>query len=125
MEKAYSKDGEYWELDRDTFLDVLMDSLGVENEQGLIGAEYFEGDKVPVTTEEAVDIDAVLYVISESAWEVMGEYAKDYPNLTGDEKAELKRMIVSFLDKKDHHGVFQVENVCKKTITAEDLEARS
>jgi hypothetical protein len=123
MKKAYSKDEEYWEPDWDTFLDVLMDSLGVENEQGLLGAEYFEGDKVPVTTEELVDIDAVLYVISETAWDVMGEYAEDYPNLIRDEKAELKEMIVSFLDKKDH-GFFKVENVCKKTITAGDLEAR-
>jgi hypothetical protein len=121
MEKAYSKDGEYWEIDWDTFLDILMDRIGAEDEQGLIGAEYYEGDQVPVTTGELVDIDAVLDIIGETAWDVIGEYADDYPKFTDEEKAELKKLIVGFLDKKGRPDYFHVENAVKKTITAEDL----
>jgi hypothetical protein len=121
MEKTYSADEWTWETDWDTFLDVLMDRVGVENEQGLIGAEYFEGDKVPVTTGDLVSIYFVIETINETAWDVMGEHAEDYPNLTNEEKAELKEIIVSFLDKKDPRGYFKVEDYVKKTITAEDL----
>jgi hypothetical protein len=121
MEKAYSVNEEYWVTGREELLDLLMGKLHVKNEQGLIGAEYFEGDQVPVTTGELVDIDTILYFIGDNAYDIMGEHAEDYPNLTKEEKAELKGIIVSFLDKKDPHGFFKIKNVVKKTITAEDL----
>jgi hypothetical protein len=121
MKKAYSHNGEDWEYDWDTFLDVLMNHIGVGDTRGLIGAEYFEGDQVPVTTDQLVDIDAALDMINETAWEIMGEHGEDYPNLSDKDKAELKGIIVSFLDKKDPRGYFKVEDYVKKTITAEDL----
>jgi hypothetical protein len=99
-----------------------MDHIGVGDTRGLIGAEYFEGDQVPVTTDGLVSIDMVIEVIHDNAREIMGEYAEDYPNLTNEEEAELKGIIVSFLDKKDPRGYFKVENVVTKTITAEDME---
>jgi transcriptional regulator with XRE-family HTH domain len=122
LKKAYSLDGEYWVTDWGELLDLLMGKLRSKNIQDLIGAEYFEGDQVLVTTGELVDVDAIIDIINETAWEIMGEHGEDYPNLTEEEKAELKELIVSFLDKKDPHGCFKVKNVVKKTITAEDLE---
>jgi hypothetical protein len=121
LEKAYSGNEEDWETEWGVFLDVLMNELEVSEEKDLIGTEYFECDQVPVTTDKLVDIDAVLDVISETAFEVMGEYGDDYPRLKDMDKAELKEMIVTFLDKKDGRGIFNVKNVVKKTITAEDL----
>jgi hypothetical protein len=123
MEKAYSANEDYWVTDKEMLLDLLMGKLNAENKQGLIGAEYFEGDHVPVTTDKLVSIDMVIEVIHDNAREIMGEYAEDYPNLTNGDEAELKGMIVSFLDKKDASRFFKVKNVVKKTITAEDLEA--
>jgi transcriptional regulator with XRE-family HTH domain len=123
LKKAYSTNEEYWVTDKATLLDFLMVKLHAENIQGLIGAEYFEGDQVPVTTEELVDIDTILYFIGDNAYDIMGEHAEDYPNLDEEEKKEFKELIVSFLDKKDPHGFFKIKNVVKKTITAEDLEA--
>jgi hypothetical protein len=125
MKKAYSVDGEeYWVTDRKTLLDLLTGKLHAENERDLIGAEYFEGDQVPVTTGELFDVDSVIDIIHENAWEIMGEYAEDYPDLTDGEQAELKGMIVAFFDKKDPRGYFKVENAVKKTVTAEDLRGR-
>jgi hypothetical protein len=122
MGKAYSYDEEYWELDWDTFLDVLADRKNAADRRDLIGVKYFEGDSIPITTGEVVDIDRLLNGINEDAWEKMGEYAEDYPDLTGEEKAEFKELIVSFLDKKDRRNIFTIENSRMKTITAEDLE---
>jgi transcriptional regulator with XRE-family HTH domain len=124
LKKAYSVNEEYWETDRATLLDLLMGELHAEKRQDLIGAEYFEGDQVPVTTDELVDIGLVLDVIGDTAFEFLGEYGEDYPRLTDKDKAELKGMIVAFLDKKDGRGVFNVENVVKKIITAEDLRGK-
>jgi hypothetical protein len=121
MKKAYSHNEEDWEEDWGMFLDDFKNNLGIENDQDLIGEEYFECDQVPVETGEMVDIDAILDIIQETAWDVMGEYGEDYPDLTSHEKIELKGMIIDFLDKKDGRGVFNVKNLCKKTITAEDV----
>jgi hypothetical protein len=122
MEKAYSTNEDYW-TNRETVLDFLMAKLHTESKQGLIGAEYFEGDQVPVPTGELVDVDAIIDIINETAWEIMGEHGEDYPSLTKEEKAELKEVIAAFLDKKDASRFFKVKDVVKKTITAEDLEA--
>jgi hypothetical protein len=43
------------------------------------------------------------------------------PRLTEKDEAELKGMIAAFLDKKDGRQIYHVENVVKKTITAEDF----
>jgi hypothetical protein len=122
MGKAYSLDEENWELDWDTFLDVLADREEAEDRRDLIGVEYFEGDSIPITTGEVVDIDRILDGINKDAYEKMGECAEDYPDLTDKEKAKFKELIVSFLDKKDRRNIFNIENSRKKTITAEDLE---
>jgi hypothetical protein len=122
MEKAYSVNEEYWVTDRATLLDLLMGKFHVKTEQGLIGAAYFEGDHVPVTTVELVDVDTILYFIGDNAYDIMGEHAEDYPNLDEEEKKEFKELIASFLDKKDPHGFFKIKNVVKKTITAIEID---
>jgi hypothetical protein len=121
MEKVYSCNEEDWEDDWGVFLDDFKDNLGIENDQDLIGEEYFEGDQALEDTGKLVNVKEILFIIGEKAVEDMGEWGEDYPRLTEKDEAELKGMIAAFLDKKDGRKVFNVENVVKKTITAEDL----
>jgi transcriptional regulator with XRE-family HTH domain len=122
LKKAYSLDGEYWVIDWGELLDLLMGKLRSKNIQDLIGAEYFEGDQVPVNTSEMVDVDPLIDSINENAMDEVGEYAEDYPNLTKDDREELNDLIVSFLDKKHPVRFFNVIEFCNKKITLEDLE---
>jgi hypothetical protein len=83
--KVYSINEEQWDTDFDTVLDELMIKEDAKNRQDLIGAQYFEGVSISVKTEEFFDIDMILDAINEDAYEKMGEYAEDYPDLTSEE----------------------------------------
>jgi hypothetical protein len=122
MDKAYSTDEECWEIDFDIFLDRLLSQE--KDRRDLIGSKYFEGDQIPISTGELFDIGMVLDAINENAYDEIGEWAEDYPDLTDEERQEFKKLIVSFLDNKHKHGFFRVINICKKIITAEDLEEK-
>jgi hypothetical protein len=122
MEKVFSINEENWETDFRVFIEMLKNELGTKNAADLAGIEYYEGDKVTVPTEELVDIDAITDIISVTAYEVAGECGNNYPKLSKEEKAELKELIVSFLDKKDAREYIRAENVCIKKIRMEDME---
>jgi hypothetical protein len=121
MDKVYSYNEEDWEDDWGVFLDDFKDELGIENDQDLIGEEYFEGDQALEDTGKLVNIKEIVFIIGETAVEEMGEWGEDYPRLTEKDEAELKGMIAAFLDKKDGRQIRHVENIVKKTITAEDF----
>jgi hypothetical protein len=124
MNSVFSVNGEDWVDDFSVVVDRLMGRHKTEDKKSLIGKEYFEGDKKPAPTRELFDIDTIIDVINENAYEAMGEYAEDYPNLSPEERGEFMDLIVGFLDKKDPCGFFHVENIRKKTITEKDVEEK-
>jgi hypothetical protein len=122
MNKVFSLDEEYWTDDFSEIIDGFLDRHGGD-EKEIIGLKYYEGKKIPVSTKDLISVGAIIDAINENAFEVMGEWAEDYPILDEQEKNELKDLIVEFLDKKDPCAIFRVENICEKKITEKDLEA--
>jgi hypothetical protein len=123
--KAYAlnDDGfpEDWEEDWGEFLGQLMEYYETEDEEKLIGKEYFEGEFVPVPMRNLVHIKAIIGALNEEAWDSAGEYAGDWPNLSAEDEAELQDVIAEFLAKKHVPTFCDIKNIQKKTITAEDL----
>jgi hypothetical protein len=114
-------DGENWDDDLLVIIDRLMRRNNTGDKKSLIGKEYFEGDKETVSTRELFDIGVIIDVINDNAYETMGEYAEDYPDLSPEERDEFMDLIVGFLDKKDPCDFFHVVNIRKKTIEEKDL----
>jgi hypothetical protein len=122
--KTYSTDRESWTTDMDRILDQLMCSTGEENKENLIGMEYFEGDAVFCTARQMVDIECIIDMISDAAYEVGGEWADGWPDITDKGKNELENLIVEFLEKKSPCTFYHIENVQSKTITEDDISRK-
>jgi hypothetical protein len=114
---------EDWAEDWGDLLDRLMGERAIEKEQDLIGEEYFEGDAIPVPLRRLIPIDTIIDVMNEEAWDVAGEYAEDWPDLTSEDKMKLEDLIVRFLSKKHAKEFYDVKNIVKKTITKDDIRA--
>jgi hypothetical protein len=120
-EKAYSLNEEEWVEEWGELLDMLMQKKETENEQDLIGEEYFEGEIDPLPMRRLVPIDEIIEAVNERAWDVCGEYAENWPELTGEGKKELENLIAGFLEKKAPRYFCNYINVRRKTITADDI----
>jgi hypothetical protein len=112
---------EKWIEDWGDLLDRLMSEWEIENEQDLIGEEYFEGDVVPIPFRRLIPIITIIDALNDEALEIAGEYADDWPKLTPEDMKELEDLIVSFLEKKHVRKFYDIENIVKKTITKEDI----
>ncbi|MDR1904854.1 MAG: hypothetical protein LBQ88_21550 [Treponema sp.] len=123
MEKVFSFDGENYNIrNRKDLIDGLMCLYNTQNKSELIGKEYFEGYSVKPSVRDFVDVDNIIYSISENAYENYGEYADDWPYLTREAKDKLEDMIVKFLEEKSPVTFYGIKNSAAKKITAEDLE---
>ncbi|MDR2159410.1 MAG: hypothetical protein LBP23_05010 [Treponema sp.] len=121
-EKVYSLNEEDWTEEMSEILDELMVELETEDERELIGKEYFEGERVPIDMRRMVSIDAITDALNEKAYDIGGEDVDDWPGLTAEEKTELRDMIAGFLERHHVLKFYGVENVVKKTITADDVK---
>jgi hypothetical protein len=120
-DKAYSVDGEKF-FEREELIDWLMGKHHIKNRQELVGLEYHEGDKTYADVRSLIDIDSIINIMSENAWEIGGEWAEDWPDLSEEEKSELENLIVDFLKKKSPVNFFRVENIVRKIMTADDIK---
>jgi hypothetical protein len=125
QEKAWATDDggwpEDWVYDWGELLNRLMGEREIEKEQDLIGEAYFEGDISPFPVRNLVPIESIVEVMNEKAWDISGEYAEDWPDLTPEDKKKLKNVIVRFLKKRHVKEFFDIENIVEKIITEDDV----
>jgi hypothetical protein len=117
-EKAYSVDGDVWTKEWETLTDLLMAHLKMES-KSLVGLNYFEGDVVNWNVRQLVHarMDSIIDGLEEEAYEEGGEWADDWPDLSGEEKDELEDLIAGFLEKKSPCSFYHVQNVIEKIMT--------
>jgi hypothetical protein len=125
INKAWATDSggwpEDWVYDWGELLNRLMTEREIEKEQDLIGETYFEGYVSPFPLHNLVPIESIVEAMNEKAWDISGEYAGDWPDLTSEDKKKLKNVIVRFLKKRRVKEFSSIENIVEKTITADDI----
>jgi hypothetical protein len=122
-DKAYSIHEGTWNRDWDDFIEELMLEHQTENERDLIGVMYFEGDAIDCTVHQFVhrNIDRFLDILGEDAYEIGGEFAEGWPDISSSEEIELENLIVKFLECKSPCNFYIIDNVVKKVITIDDI----
>lgn len=71
---------------------------------------------------ELFDVDDLIEGAACRAADVGGEYADDFPDLSGEEKGELERLILSYLTPRVPITFYRVTESEPHTITLADLE---
>lgn len=74
-------------------------------------------------TRQLIDAEDVMDQMTDRAWDIAGEYAEDYPDVSKEAKAELDQLLEAWIAKHCPLEFFVVKNAKKYTLTAADLEA--
>ncbi|HLO65302.1 MAG TPA: hypothetical protein VK165_20255 [Azonexus sp.] len=112
-----------WSADGELFLfNSLRDLLDCKPELQA-GDVVHVGEASYPETHQLIDADDVLCQMSDRAWDIAGEFAEDYPNVSKEAEAELDQLLKAWVEKHCPPEFFQVNNAKKYTLTAADLEA--
>lgn len=110
-----------WSHDQETFnaesLGELLDTYGDEMEPG---RTVWFGNAVKPST-DFVEARDVLEQIADRAYDVGGEHAEGFPNITDEAEAELSAFLIAWQAKHCQPAFYTVEDVQEYRVTAEDL----
>lgn len=113
-----------WSSNNEDFTcDELAELLDM-NDDLAIGDVVFIGEVAPIQTKHLCDADDVIEMIGERAYDEVGEYADDYPDVTPEARAELDALLAGWIEKHAKPTFYSVVNVREHVITAEDMEGR-
>lgn len=108
---CWSSNGEQYYSDIDSVLDDLS-----------VGDTIYEGVQQTPKVKNWVDPDRVIDDIQSQVWDEHGEYSEDYlNNVTSEAKAELKQLIVCWLEKYGEPTFYTVDHVLERAVTEEDF----
>ena len=125
--KMNEKCNKCWSINGEDFFDDwcgLVDEL--EQEELVVGTEYFEGDKVDTQISDYVNMHGIVSMLEQFddwVYEDVGEIADcDFYNVSKEAKEELQALIQEWAEKHVKLPYWKVQNVVKKVVTQEDLE---
>jgi hypothetical protein len=81
----------------------------------------FFGDVVDVNLKRLCNVDDVLEMMGERAYDECGESAENYPDVTKEAREELDALLMAWMEKHAKPTFYRVVNVRPYTLTAEDL----
>ena len=117
--EAWGKDEEWF--DCDSLGDLIDNWHGSEEfEPGRI--VYF-GDVEDIKLNRLCNVDDILEMMGERAYDESGESADNYPDVTKEAREELSALLLAWMEKHAKPTFYRVVNVRPYTMTAEDLAA--
>lgn len=111
-----------WSIDEENF---QYDSLGelLDNHTELmIGDVVYVGDAVKPDHSELIDVDNILEMMSERAYDIAGEYADNFPNATVEAVRVLDYFLQVWMKAYCTINFYRVKNIKPYKITMEDFE---
>jgi hypothetical protein len=103
-------------FDCDSLEEVLDSNDGLE-----VGSVVYFGEKKNVDASDLFFSDWVIDGMSEQAYEMVGEVAENYPNVSKEAREDLNALVEGWINKHCQPNFWQVLNVKKYEITEEDL----
>ncbi|SEN72963.1 hypothetical protein SAMN05216404_106211 [Nitrosospira multiformis] len=113
---------ECWSTDEENFRYDCLDDLLDSNDDLEVGGVVYVGNAKHPKPEQLCDADDIIDRISDNAWDIGGEYAEDYPNVTREAHQELDDFIKSWIMKHCPPNFYQVFDVREHVLTEEDLK---
>lgn len=103
------------------------DSLGElldENEDFKVGATVWKGEKFPINIAGYVDAGDIIEMLGERAYDDVGEFAEDWPDVPDEARQELDALLSEWISKNCTATFYRVRNVIEYKLTAEDFAGR-
>ena len=116
-----SRIGECWSMDNETFNHATLGDLLDENDELVVGSTVYVGIASHPEPGDLVDADDVITMIGERAYDIAGEYADDYPDVTKEAVAELTEFIAAWIGKHCPPTFYQVSKTHEYVLTTDDF----
>lgn len=81
------------------------------------------GEAAYPETRQLIDAEDVMDQMTDRAWDIAGEYAMDYPDVSKEALAELDQLLEAWITKHCPPEFFIVKNAKEYKLTAADMEA--
>lgn len=117
MSKVYSLGDEGgW---TEEFSDVLyqLEECG----ELVVGANYYVADAITSNASDFFKLDALIDQLSDTAGDIVGECAEDFPELSEEKWIELESLIKDWLDKNVPITFYTAENIKQYQVTEADI----
>jgi len=114
-----------WSLNDEGFSHDSLSEL-LENYPDLkAGAQVFTGMAVYPALSRLIDSDDVIDQMGDRAYDIAGEYADGYPDMSAEDKAELDSLLEGWIKKACSPDFYEVRDVHTYVITEQDIAAQA
>lgn len=101
--------------------DCLQDLLD-SNDELKVGDMVYVGNAKHTEPSRICNATDIIDVMERRSWDIGGEYAEDYPNVSKEAHQELDDFISQWIMKHCPPNFYQVVNVREHVLTEEDLK---
>lgn len=115
---------ECWSVDEENFNARTLGDL-IDNHDLEVGAVVFRAEAIHPEPKELIDVEDIIETMGERAYDIAGEHAEDYPDVSEAAEQELTDFLAAWIAKHVAPTFYTVKNVQRYTIIEADLEPRA
>lgn len=115
-------DQECWSADEENFNHNCLQDLLDSNDELKVGDVVYVGLAKHPEPGQICDAYDIIDVMERCSWDIGGEYAADYPDVTKEAHQELDELIKAWIMKHCPPDFYQVFDVREYVLTEEDLK---
>lgn len=119
--EAKAEPEECWSLDEEDFNHQSLGDLIGTHEDLKPGDTVWVGEAVHPDAAQMVNVDSILENIGEAAYDIGGEHAEDYPDVTNEQSKELERLVADWLNRSCKTTFWTVTNIKPYRLSADDF----
>jgi hypothetical protein len=116
-----SDKGKCWSTDNETFNYESLDDLLASNDELVAGDTIYVGEPIGPSTTQLCDAEDVLDVMRDRAYDLAGEHADGYPDVTEEAEDELNALLEAWMNKHCLPHFYTVRDVRPYILTEEDV----
>lgn len=112
----------FWSSDDEFYNYKSLGDLIDQNSDIEPGAVVTFGESQRVTARQLIDGDDIVEMIAERAFDLVGEHAEGFPDITNEAIEELEKFVHGWMEKHAPINFYQVINIKKHVITKEEID---
>ncbi|MYM34877.1 hypothetical protein GTP38_11055 [Duganella sp. FT94W] len=122
--KAVPAAEECWSVDEENFNAHSLSEL-IENHDLEAGTVVFRAEAAYPTAKQLITAEDIIETMGERAYDIAGEHADDYPDVSEAAEQELTEFLAAWIAKHAAPTFYTVNNVQRYNITVDDLAPRA
>jgi hypothetical protein len=104
-------------------LPELCDNVAWDTDDVLdVGSTVYVGTAKYPSRNRIIDTDDIITIMGERAYDIGGDYAEDFPDISRESIVELNALLDAWFSKNCTVNFYEITNVVKRELTKEDFD---